>query len=576
MHRSEPASAPATPSGQGSPAWLRTLRKLAIWAGFLLFLYLTRDFFFAGFMTFIFSYLTLACVAWGMNKLSPDRERPWLRRLLTLAVFLLAPLLLLGLGMLVARPLIQQAQHLAGWLSHVSPESEAARLLEKYIGPREFREKYHGPNDPTYRKDLEEFRASQIKHVDAYNQFPHLEAWVQGAFDKRYLDAERGRIRARLAREGASSAAFAHWFTTIKAPQAKATRPAEDLLAEARQDPAQLAALREEWLNASVAAALGAAKASPAYHAAFRAYYDEQARASPQAVPYTFDQFLALQKARRAGPEAFGAALARLRPAADDESPAQLEADFKAAKEHELFQEWWGGSAAAQFIRRQIEGDGTGAGAARMERILTSLLNVPLDLATALLLSFFICIDFPRLKTGVRHIRQTWLRETYDEIVPALANLGHLIGQCMRAQGLIALGNALAIFVGLTLLGVAHTMLLAGAAFVLCLVPTLGMILAWFLVAAVALVQPDGGLSLVLKATGVISLVVLLETLVLSPRLLGKKMELHPVVLIALLPIAQYFFGVWGLILAAPVAVYVIHVLILRKELPGAATPARR
>jgi hypothetical protein len=44
---------------------------------------------------------------------------------------------------------------------------------------------------------------------------------------------------------------------------------------------------------------------------------------------------------------------------------------------------------------------------------------------------------------------------------------------------------------------------------------------------------------------------------------------LHPVLIIALLPVAQYFFGIWGLILATPVAVYVIHVLILRRGLPG-------
>jgi hypothetical protein len=42
------------------------------------------------------------------------------------------------------------------------------------------------------------------------------------------------------------------------------------------------------------------------------------------------------------------------------------------------------------------------------------------------------------------------------------------------------------------------------------------------------------------------------------------------VLLMSLLPLAQYFFGIWGLILAAPVAVYVIHVLILRRGLPGA------
>jgi predicted PurR-regulated permease PerM len=71
------------------------------------------------------------------------------------------------------------------------------------------------------------------------------------------------------------------------------------------------------------------------------------------------------------------------------------------------------------------------------------------------------------------------------------------------------------------------------------------------------------------KVTGAVAIVVALETFVFSPRILGRMMELHPVLIIALLPLAQYFFGVWGLILATPVAVYVIHEVILRRGLPG-------
>src|SRR5262249_24415902 len=82
-----------------------------------------------------------------------------------------------------------------------------------------------------------------------------------------------------------------------------------------------------------------------------------------------------------------------------------------------------------------------------------------------------------------------------------------------------------------------------------------------------------GGVGLALKASGVVVFVILGENFVLSPRILGKMMELHPVLIIALLPLAQYFFGVWRLIVATPVAVYVIHVLILRRGLPGSEAP---
>ena len=78
---------------------------------------------------------------------------------------------------------------------------------------------------------------------------------------------------------------------------------------------------------------------------------------------------------------------------------------------------------------------------------------------------------------------------------------------------------------------------------------------------------------LALKVTVAVVVIVLLETFVFSPRILGRMMELHPVLLLAVLPLAQYFFGIWGLLLATPIAVYVVHVLILGRGLPGIEEP---
>src|SRR6516162_9250788 len=114
----------APPPARGPWNWAELLKKLAIWGLFLAALYLARDFFFTAFMTFLFCYLTLAVVGWGMKRLSPGHERPGLRRLLTVGVFVLVPLLLVGLGVLVGPRLVDQGQHLAGWLSHASPEAE--------------------------------------------------------------------------------------------------------------------------------------------------------------------------------------------------------------------------------------------------------------------------------------------------------------------------------------------------------------------------------------------------------------------------------------------------------------------
>jgi predicted PurR-regulated permease PerM len=520
----------------------------------------------------------------------------------TLGVFVLAPLLLMVVGVVVVPSLVAQGQRFVGWVSRLDPEAEAARLVEGYVGPAEFREQFGGPEDPRYQKALAEFRATGQTHVAEYLQFPTLEAWAEGSFAKQFADTQSARTKVRLQSEGPSSPAFAQWFLTTKAPQlqaqarkaspeksrpndadamvhAAATDSPEELLRQARHDSATLTALEQEWIASTVASELSAARKSPTYHEQLRQHYDALRARSPQALPYSFDDFVKLQAARAKGSRDFGD-VAQTLQGGHSYTDADLRADFEAAKKHELFESWWGNSSAAKVVRRPFESGGMAGDTDRLERYVASTLDVPLDLGTALLLSFFICIDFPALRRGMRRLRETWLRPVYDELAPALSSLGLLVGRAMQAQGLIALCNATLIFIALTVFGVEHAILLATAVFVLCLVPTLGMIIAWALLAAVALIQPGGGLGLVLKVSAAVVTVVILETFVFSPRILGRMMELHPVLIIALLPLAQYFFGVWGLILATPVAVFVIHEVVFSKEAQtispaGESTPDR-
>jgi predicted PurR-regulated permease PerM len=97
-----------------------------------------------------------------------------------------------------------------------------------------------------------------------------------------------------------------------------------------------------------------------------------------------------------------------------------------------------------------------------------------------------------------------------------------------------------------------------------------GGIFAVVLIVVFSLFQYGGGLGLAIEAGLFATFVSLIESFVTSPRILGQKMDLHPVLLVTVLPLAQYFFGIWGLILATPVAVYVLHVVVLERGLPGA------
>ena len=90
---------------------------------------------------------------------------------------------------------------------------------------------------------------------------------------------------------------------------------------------------------------------------------------------------------------------------------------------------------------------------------------------------------------------------------------------------------------------------------------------------AVAIFQPGGSLMMAVQVLVAVGVIHLIESMVLSPRIIGKIGHLHPVLVIAILLVAEHFFGMWGLILGVPVAIYLIRVVILRTPIPGVYEP---
>lgn len=64
-----------------------------------------------------------------------------------------------------------------------------------------------------------------------------------------------------------------------------------------------------------------------------------------------------------------------------------------------------------------------------------------------------------------------------------------------------------------------------------------------------------------------------IETSILNPKIVGDMLHFHPVMVLAVLAIGEHFFGVWGLLLGVPVAVYIIRFVILNEGIPGIIEP---
>jgi predicted PurR-regulated permease PerM len=165
---------------------------------------------------------------------------------------------------------------------------------------------------------------------------------------------------------------------------------------------------------------------------------------------------------------------------------------------------------------------------------------------------------------------------TIDELVPprhrpevrAIArDINKALAGFLRGQALVCLFLGLWYSIGLSLLGLEFGFLIGVCAGVLSFVPYVGSITAFVLSIIVATVQGWPDWRLPAEAIGVVGMGLFLDGNVLSPRLVGGSIGVHPVWLMFALLAFGTLFGFTGLLLAAPLAaaIGVISRFVLRR-----------
>ena len=189
---------------------------------------------------------------------------------------------------------------------------------------------------------------------------------------------------------------------------------------------------------------------------------------------------------------------------------------------------------------------GVGRGVQAALTILGFLILTPV-------LTFYILRDFPRL--------QQWGREALpqdrrESTLSFLREFDHLLGEYLRGQLLVALFVGVTTGIAFWAVGFPNSVLLGVIAGVFNIVPYLGMIVSLVPALAIAVVTPPLWLSLV-KVGIIFFAVQSLDSYVLSPRIVGERVGLHPVwVMLAIIGFGS-FFGVVGLLIAIPLAVLI-------------------
>jgi predicted PurR-regulated permease PerM len=171
------------------------------------------------------------------------------------------------------------------------------------------------------------------------------------------------------------------------------------------------------------------------------------------------------------------------------------------------------------------------------------------------MLAFYWLLDWDRLTRAARGLLPVRWRPRTEAL---LGELDDIMGQYLRGQSLLMLVLAVYYSVGLSLFGFDLALPIGVFTGLAVCIPYLGfglgMVLALaagllqFAAAGEGLVQPLLGVAVVYGAGQVI------ESFVLTPRLVGERIGLHPLGVILALMVFGQWLGFWGLLIALPCA----------------------
>lgn len=138
-------------------------------------------------------------------------------------------------------------------------------------------------------------------------------------------------------------------------------------------------------------------------------------------------------------------------------------------------------------------------------------------------------------------------------IVSFASECDRMVARYLRGQVTVALVIGILTGVGLWIARFPYAATLGLIVAIFSVVPYLGLVLSLVPAIFIAFVSGNVGVSL-LKVAVVYGVAQLLEATVVSPRIVGGSVGLHPVLVLLALAFAGFFFGFVGLLIAVPAA----------------------
>ncbi len=178
-----------------------------------------------------------------------------------------------------------------------------------------------------------------------------------------------------------------------------------------------------------------------------------------------------------------------------------------------------------------------------------------LNMALILIISFYLSIKEKGIENFLRIITPD-KQESY--VIDLWQRTERKIGLWIQGQMLLGIIVGMLVYLGLTILGVKYSLVLALLAAFFELIP-FGLLLATIPAVIFALI--DGGTTLAFMVFGLYLIIQQFENYLIAPLIVKKVTGVPPLVVILSVLIGAQLAGLWGIILAIPCAVCLLEFL---------------
>ncbi|MCL2282937.1 MAG: AI-2E family transporter [Fibromonadales bacterium] len=193
------------------------------------------------------------------------------------------------------------------------------------------------------------------------------------------------------------------------------------------------------------------------------------------------------------------------------------------------------------------------------------IIGISSSFLLSLLFSFLIILDYPRLAHSLSKLEKSRVSFIVQEVKPGIMQFARTLGKAFEAQFFIAVMNTLLTGIGLWILGIGkYSAFLLATVFLCSFIPIAGVFISSVPICMMAL--QGSGLSGIVMAICMITIIHMIEAYILNPRIYGSHMRINPVLVLGILTISGKLFGLWGLLLSVPICTWFARDVCLRQS----------